>query len=96
MSRWLDVPHRGVVPEQGGAAPGVLQQLEGGWSPLVMLGQVEEHVWKPPVLVPSEEEGLEVCGAGKAELLLGNRLSPRKERHSAQPCCAPWIGRGWP
>lgn len=44
------------MPEQGGAALGVLQQREGGWSPLVVLGQVEEHMWKPPALIPSEEE----------------------------------------
>ena len=48
-----------------------------------MVGQVEEHMWKPPVLIPSEEEGCEVCGVGKAELLLGKRLSPRREWHSA-------------
>lgn len=35
------------------------EQLEGQWNPLV-LGQVEEHVWKPPLLIPSEEESSEV------------------------------------
>lgn len=93
MLHRLDVPRRGMVPEQGGAAPGVLQQPEGGGSPLVVLGQVEEHVWKPPVLIPSEEEGCEACGVGKAELLPGKRLSPRRERHSAQPRSATGVQR---
>lgn len=88
MLHWLDVPRRGIVPEQGGAAPGVLQQPEGGGSPLVVLGQVEEHVWKPPVLVPSEEEGCEACGVGRAELLPGKRLSPTQGAalRPALPC----------
>lgn len=58
-----------------------------------MLGQVEEHVWKPPVLIPSEEEGCEACRVWKAELLPGKRLSPRRERHSAQPCSATRVQR---
>lgn len=58
-----------------------------------MLGQVEEHVWKPPVLIPREEEGCEACGVWKAELLPGKRLSPRRERHSAQPCSATHVQR---
>lgn len=54
-----------------------------------MLGQVEECVLQPPVLVPSEEEeGCEVCGGGKAELLLGTHLSPCREWHRAQSCSA--------
>lgn len=58
-----------------------------------MLGQVEEHLWKPPVLFPSEEEGCETCRVGKAELLPAKRLSPRGERHSAQPCSATCLQR---
>lgn len=48
-----------------------------------MLGQVEEHTWKPPVLIPSEEEGCEAREVGKAEFMLGK---PHREWPSAQPC----------
>lgn len=62
-------PIRGSA--RAGAALGA-EQPEGGWNRLVM-GQVEEHMWKPPVLVPSEkEEGCEACGAGKTELWWGS------------------------
>lgn len=44
------------------------------------MGQVKEHIWKPPVLIPREkEESREVCGAGEAELLLGKCLSPHRQ-----------------
>lgn len=57
------------------------------------MGQVKEHMWKPPVLIPSEkEESCEVCGAGKTELLLGKCLSPHRERpHKCRACSAPQV-----
>lgn len=81
----------GCVPSghsaRAGAALGA-EQLEGGWNPLVV-EQVEEHTWEPPVLVPRvKEESCEVCGAGKTELLLGKCLSPRREW---PPCSAPQV-----